>query len=177
MRRETWLADTVEVTVSGVFRTRHLVQTATGILGELTMPALRRKAVFRTAGGRELIIERTSWWRGTYELREDGAVLGTARPLGIFRRENVVRFGDHDYRLRAAGFWGRIWHLVDDGPAAEGEIVVAFRPRGVFRRGAILQILSPVDLHLLVFAYYVVNARWQEQSAAAGAGAGAAAAS
>lgn len=177
MRRETWLADRVEVTVSGLFKTRHLVQTATGILGELTMPAVRKRAFFRTAEGRELVIERTSWWRGTYELREDGTVLGTARPLGIFRRKNVVRFGDRDYWLIAAGFWGRIWHLVGDEPAAQGEIVATFHPRGVFRRGAILRILRAVDLDLLFFSYYVVNARRQEQTAAAGAGAGAAAAS
>jgi hypothetical protein len=171
MRRETWLADRIDVTVSGVFTTHHLFQTATGVLGELTMPALRKRAVFRTAEGQELVIEQTSWWRGTYELRDDGTVLGTARPLGLFRRENVVRFANRDYRLRAAGLWGRIWHLVDDGIAAQGEILVAFHPRGAFRRGAILRIMGPVDLNLLVFAYHLVNTRWQEQSAAAGAGA------
>jgi hypothetical protein len=171
MKRETWLADQVEVTVSGVFTTHHHLQTAAGVLGELTMPAVRKRAVFRTAEGRELVIERTSWWRGTYELQEHGVVLGRARPLGLLRRENVVRFADRDYRLRAAGFWGRVWHLVDDRPADRGEILVACHPRGVFRRGAILRILRPVDLNLLAFAYHLVNARWQEQSAAAGAAA------
>ncbi|MGD8967231.1 MAG: hypothetical protein PVI07_06960 [Anaerolineae bacterium] len=173
MRRGTWLADEVEVTVSGVFTTHHLLRTAAGTLGESTVPALRKRAVIRTAEGRELVMEQTSWWRGTYELREGGTVLGTARPLGVFRREDVVRFGDRDYRLRAAGFWGRIWHLVGDGPEAQGQMLVEVHPRGVFRRGAILRILSPVDANLLAFTYHLVNARWQEQAAAAGAGAAA----
>jgi hypothetical protein len=173
MRQETWLADQIEVTVSGVFTTHHLLQTATGILGELTMPALREKAVFRTTEGRALVIEQTSWWRGAYELREGSAVLGTAQPLGIFRRESIVRFGGGDYRLRAAGFWGRVWFLVGEA----GQALVEVQPRGVFQRGAILRILGPVDLDLLVFAYHLVNARWQEQTAAAGASAGATAAS
>jgi hypothetical protein len=114
---------------------------------------------------------RTSWWRGTHELREASAVLGTAYPLGIFRRENVVRFGDRDHSLRAAGFWGRVWHLADDA----GQLLVEVHPRGVFRRGAILRILSPVDVDLLAFTYHLVNMRWQEQTAA-GAGAAASAA-
>jgi hypothetical protein len=173
MKRETWLADQVEVTVSGVFTTHHHLQTATGVLGELTMPALRRRAVFDTVDGRQLIIEQTSWWRGSYEIREDGTVLGTAQPLGIFRRENVVRFGDRDYRLRAAGFWGRIWHLVDNA----GEALIEVQARGVFQRGAVVRILRAVDVDLLAFTYHLVNARWQEQAAVAGASAGAAAAS
>jgi hypothetical protein len=91
--------------------------------------------------------------------------VGTARPLGIFRRENTVRFVERDYRLGAAGFLGRIWHLVDDA----GQMLVEVRPRGVFRRGAIMRILRPVDVDLLVFTYHVVNTRWQEQTAAAAA--------
>ena len=172
MRRATWLADRVEVAVAGGFTTHHVLHTDAGALGELTVPALRKRAAFHAADGRELLIEQTSWWRGTYELREAGAVLGTARPLGIFRRENIVRFGERDYRLGAAGFWGRIWYLADDA----GQMLVEVHPRGVFRRGAIMRILSPVDVDLLVFTYHLVNTRWQEQTAA-GASAGATAAS
>jgi hypothetical protein len=120
-----------------------------------------------------LVIERASWWRGVYELWEDGVMAGVARPLGILRRENVVRLGGRDYRLRAAGFWGRVWHLLDDA----GQMLVEVRPRGIFRRGAVLRILGPVDVDLLILAYHVVNGRWREQTAAAGASAGAAAGS
>lgn len=166
MRPETWLADEVEVNVSGVFTTHHVLQTGTGTLGELTMPALKMASVFRAADGQKLIVKRTSWWRGTYELREDDTVLGTARPMGLFRRENAVQFGEQAYRLRAAGFCGRIWHLLDSA----GETVMEIRPRGAFRRGAILRIRKSVDLTLLAFTYGLVQASWQEQTAAAGAG-------
>jgi hypothetical protein len=167
MRRETWLADQVEVTVSGLFTTHHLLRTATGVLGALTLPVMRLKGVFRGADGRELVVKRTSWWRGTYKLHEDGDLLGTARPLGIFRRENTVTFDDQTYRLSAAGFWARIWHLKNDA----GEVVVEVRPRGALRRGATLRIVRPVDLALLVFTYHLVNARWQEQTTAVSAAA------
>ena len=166
MRRETWLADEVEVTVSGAFTTHHLLRTGAGILGESTVPALRKRAVIRTAEGRELVMKQTNWWRGTYELQEGDTLLGTVRPLGIFRRENIVRFGHQDYRLRAVGLWGRLWHLADDA----GRTLVEVHRRGIFRRGAILRILSPLDLDLLVFTYHIVNARWDEQTTAAAAG-------
>jgi hypothetical protein len=176
MRQETWLADQVDVSVSGVFTTHHVLRAPAGILGELTLPAFRMRGVFRAADGRELVMERTSWWRGTYEMREDGIVLGMARPRGFFRREFILVLGDeplgHEslvaepYTLRAAGFWGRIWHLIDGA----GETVVEVRPRGPFRRGATLRIFKPVDVGLLAFAYRLVRARWQEQTAAAAAG-------
>lgn len=191
MRHETWLADQVDVSVSGVFTTHHVLRAPAGILGELTLPAVRMRGIFRGADGRELVIERTRWWRGTYELREEGTVLGTARPRGFFRREFILVLGDEltgseslgneplgdeplgdeslgnePYTLRAAGFWGRIWHLIDRA----GETVVEVRPRGPFRRGATLRIFKPVDVGLLAFAYRLVRARWQEQTAAAAAG-------
>jgi hypothetical protein len=46
-------------------------------------------------------------------------------------------------------------------------VLLDIQPRGVFRRGAYLTILEPMNIDLLVFTYYLVNARWQEQSAAA----------
>jgi hypothetical protein len=169
MRRETWLADEIDVSVSGVFTTHHVLRTPAGVLGELTLPAVRMRGIFRGADGRELVMERTSWWRGTHELREDEAVLGTARPRGILRREFVLHLDDQAHTLRTAGFWGRIWHLIDGA----GEMVVEIRPRGVFRRGATLRILKPVDVDLLAFAYHLVRARWQEQAATAGGAAAA----
>jgi hypothetical protein len=51
------------------------------------MPALRMRGMFRGVDGRELVVERTGWWRGSYEVREGGSVLGRAHRLGIFRRE------------------------------------------------------------------------------------------
>jgi hypothetical protein len=50
-------------------------------------------------------------------------------------------------------------------------ILVEVWPRGFFRRGAQLVVKGAVHADLLVFTYYLVNARWQEQAAAGGAAA------
>jgi len=163
MSQEAWLADLVEVTVSGFFTTHHVMQAAGGILAEMTMTGLGNRAAVRTAEGRELAIERTNWWRGVYELRKDKLVVGEARPLGILRRKNAIRFGGRDFGLRAGDFWNRSWTLSDDA----GQMLVKIRPRGTFRRGAVLQILRPVDVDLLALTYHQVNVRWREQTAAA----------
>jgi hypothetical protein len=62
----------------------------------------------------------------------------------------------------AAGIWSRTWHLVDEA----GTVVLEIRPRGAFPRAEVLRVLQPMEVDLLVFAYYVVNARWNEQAAA-----------
>ena len=78
MTSGTWLADEIEVTVSGVLTTHHVLQTASGALGQLTSPAFKRRGLFRAADGQQLTVERTSSWRCTHEIREDGVVLGAA---------------------------------------------------------------------------------------------------
>jgi hypothetical protein len=167
MTREVWPTGEVEVVVSGAFTTHHHLGTETGTLGELTLPAFCTGGVFRAAGGRALTVHRTSWWRGWHELREGETVLGTARPRGFWRRRMAVQFGGRGYVLQPAGFWTRSYHLVD----AVERTLLEIRPRGVFRRGAYLAAMVPVDVGLLVFAYYLVHTRWQEDAAAAGAAA------
>lgn len=168
MNQESWVADEIEVTVSGFFTTHHVLQTSAGNLGKLTLPALSKSGVFRFAGGRELVVARTSWWRGWHELRENGIVLGTACPQGFWRRTMEIGFRGAMYELVPASFWARRWLLLDE----TGATLIEVQPRGAFRRGAYLTIVEPVSIDLFVFAYYLVNARWQEQSAAAGTAAG-----
>jgi len=173
MRNETWLADRVQVTVSGCFTTHHLLQTANGVLGELTLPAFKRRGLFRAVSGQELVVERTSWWPGTHELREDGVVLGTAAPQSLWRGTMRVGYGGLVYLLEAIDVWCRRWHLVDEA----GIEFLEIQPRGIFGRGATLRILQPVDIGLLVFAYHLVNAGLKERTVAASAGASAVAGS
>jgi hypothetical protein len=168
MARELWATDEIEVDVSGFFTTHHFLQTAAKTLGEWALPAFRSGGVFRAADGRELVVERTSWWRGWHQLREDGVVLGTARPCGFWRRTMSVGLRGLMYELEPAGFWSRGWHLVDGA----GTMMLDSQPRGIFRRGACIAIQCPVDADLLVFVYYLVSVRWQEQAAAASAAAG-----
>ncbi|OQY20873.1 MAG: hypothetical protein B6I34_08195 [Anaerolineaceae bacterium 4572_32.1] len=72
MTQEAWMINEIDVIVSGLFTTHHYLQTATEVLGELTLPAFSKSGVFRTADGRELMVGRTSWWRGWHELRAGG---------------------------------------------------------------------------------------------------------
>ena len=167
MEREIWTSGEFEVEVWGCFTTHHLLQTAAGVLGELVLPAFSRGGVFHSADGRELMVERTSWWRGWHELREGGIVLGTAVPLGFWRRAAEIGFRGMAYALEPTSVWSRGWRLIDK----DGMVVLEIQPRGVFRRGAYLTIRGPVHIDLLIFAYYIVNVRWQEQSAAAAAAA------
>ena len=167
MEREFWTGGEIEVDVFGFFATHHHMQMMKGTLGEFTFPAFGTSGVFRFDSGRELVVGRTSWWRGWHELRGNGIVLGTARPRGFWWHTLDVGFRGQMYELAPASFWSRGWHLVD----GTGVILVEVWPRGFFRRGAQLVVKRAVHTDLLVFTYYLVNARWQEQAAAGGAAA------
>jgi hypothetical protein len=161
----------VRIDMWGCFTTHHRMLTETDILGELTLPVFSSGGVFEATDGRELVVEKTSWWRGWHELRENDVVVGSARPLGFWGRRMSVGFRGVMYELVSAGFWSDGWDLLDES----GEVVVEIRRRGFFRRKVSLTIRGPVHADLLVFVYYLAHIRWQEQaSAAAAAGAAAA---
>ena len=71
------------------------------------------------------------------------------------------------YELVPAGFWSDGWNLLDGA----GTVLVEVRRFGFFRRKVVLTVWGPVHPDLLVFVYYLVNVRWQEQAAAASAAA------
>jgi len=167
MSGEGMTADAIEVTVDGMFTTHHTFQTESGALGELTVPAFRRDATFRAAGGQELTIQSTSWLGGRYELRSGEEVLATSHPRGAFRQAIDIAFGDALYSAVPAGAFRQGWYLVD---AVEAQLL-KFQPRGAFRRGASLEVLAPVRLELIVLFYYLVYQRKQEEAAAASASA------
>ena len=79
MQQDRLVSGTVEVEVTGFFTTHHFPSSEMGGLGELTLPAFARGGVFLGSDGRELEVERTSYWRGWHELRQAGIVVGTAR--------------------------------------------------------------------------------------------------
>lgn len=157
--------DRIQVDVSGFFTTHHRFLSGAGELGQMTMPAARREGVFRSFEGRELVLWRKSWWRSEHELRESGMTLASARPRGFFRTEIMIEFGGQRYTLARISFWKRGWRLIGPGNVALLEV----QPRGFFKRGAFLDILGEVDADLLVFVYYLVYMRWQEEAAAAAA--------
>jgi hypothetical protein len=161
------MADQIEVTVDGVFTTHHYLQSASGNLGELTMNTGGSTGTFLSTDGRELEIKRTSLWRGWYELRDSGIVIGTAASQGVFRRTTTIDYRGVEHLLEPTSFWAREWRLVDP----MGSILVEVGPRGVFKRGAVIRVLGEIELDLLVFCYHMVSMRWQEQSSAGAASA------
>jgi hypothetical protein len=167
MAKPFWATDRIQVDVSGFFTTHHRFQAGAGELGVLTLPASRREGVLRFADGRKLTVARVKWWRREHELREGGMTLAHAQPGGFFRREIIVQFGGWEYVLEPLGFFKRGWRLVDQS----GMTLLEVHPQGFFKRGAFLEILDEIDIDLLVFGYYLVYVRWQEETAAAAAAA------
>jgi hypothetical protein len=167
MTEAEWSADWIEVAVAGFFTTRHTLGSAAGTLGLLTVPGFQRSSTFQGADGQELTMRQASFWKQEYELRAGDELLGRAWPAGFLRRDLVVQFQDQEYALQPAGFWTRAWRLVDP----QGAALLQIEPRGVFKRGARLQVLAEVELALLVWAYYLVHKRWEAEAAAAHAAA------
>ena len=151
----------------GWFTTHHQMSLGESILGELTLPALSSGGVFHYADGRELEMEKTSWWKGWHELRENDIVVGSARPLGFWGQRISVRYRGKMYELGAAGFWGDRWHLVDES----GTVLVEICRQGFLRQKVAMTVHLEVQSDLLVFAYYLAHVRWQEQAVAVSAAA------
>ena len=168
MTTAEWSADWIEVTVSGFFKTEHELGSAAGTLGRLTIPTLKKTCVFQGADGQTLAMRQPSVWKQEYELRAGGELLGQAWSPGVFRRDLIVQWRDQEYALQPVGILTRALRLVD----AQGAVLLHVEPRGVFRRGARLQVLAEVELALLAWVYYLVYKRWEREAAAAHAAAG-----
>ncbi|HHS98331.1 MAG TPA: hypothetical protein ENK08_10670 [Chloroflexi bacterium] len=155
-------SDEPEIAVVGFFTVRHRLETAGGTRGEFSFPAFRSAALFRTPEGREWAFRRRRWWGGVYELREGNRVRGTARPFGLLRRGMEILYEGRPYKLQPIRSWGLAWRLSDGGDVPLLEI----RPKGPFRRGVRIKVLSSVDLPLVAFAYYLVYTLWRQAAAA-----------
>ena len=165
MKTESWMLDEIEVEITGFFTTRHHLQTESGQFGEFTFPAFSQYGVFRTADGRELLMQKTHWLGTAHELVDGGLVRGRADRPGLFRRDIAIQFDGKEYSLEPEGLlsWG--WFLFD----AEGNKLLEIEPRGVFKQSAGLTITGAINADLIAFAYYLVHVRRQEDAAAAAA--------
>lgn len=169
MSESTLEIDRIEVTVSGIVRTRHLFQTEAGTWGELEYAALSERASFTGNDGRELMLRRTSWLAGRYEISEGEEVLGQAHRRGVFRRGMLIEFAGRPYDLEPAGIFSRSWQLMDEA----GTTLLVVGPRGLVRRGAILTVTGPVAADLIAFAYFLVYTHQREEASHVAATAGA----
>lgn len=165
MSQESVPLSQIEVDVAGAFTTHHRFRTQTGEGGELVFPAFGRGASFTGADGRRLSLNRKSPLGSKHELVEGRTVRATAEGRGLFSHDIIIHFDDQDYTLTPEGPFSRSWYLND----ASGTRVLEIRPRGVFRRGAYLLPESDLAPDLIVFAYYLVYVRQQEEAAAGAA--------
>jgi hypothetical protein len=165
MSKDYWMFDEIEVTVSGCFTTHHHLSGQSGAYGEITFPAFATGAEFESASGRNLSMQKTRWWGSQHELADSRGVLGRADRAGILNRDINVWFDGQEYVLQPEGLFKQGWFLVD----SQGAQLLEIQPRGVFRQGAYLSIKGVVDSALVVFAYYLIHMRQQEDAAAVAA--------
>jgi hypothetical protein len=165
VKKEVWMLDEIEVEVSGLFTTHHLLQTRSGTLGRLKFPAFSQYAVYHTTDGRELLMQKTHWLGTAHELVDGEVVRGRGDRPGLFRRDLAIWFDGEEYTLEPEGLLSRGWYLFD----ASGSTLLEVQPRGVFKQGAYLTITGAIDADLVAFAYYLVHMRQQEDAAAAAA--------
>jgi len=172
--------DNIEVTVSGLFTTHHEFEIEAGSWGEVTFPAFAQHGTFRSAArrsipsaareGQELHMRKVHWLRSEHELTEGETVRGRADRRGLLHSEIDIVFDGQEYCLAPQGILSRAWFLAD----AQGSTLLEIQPHGVFRQGVTLTIEGPIPPELIVFAYYLVHERQQEEAAGVAAMAGAA---
>jgi hypothetical protein len=165
MSQDTWLLDEIEVEVTGFFSTHHYFETASGTWGEMTFPAFASHGLFKDDSGRELLMQKTHWLGTRHEFVDGEVVRGNADRKGLLNREMAVHFDGQEYLLQPVGVFDRGWYLV--GP--EGTVLLEVQPRGMLKQGAYVTIIGAVSADLVIFAYYLVHTRWQEDSAVAAA--------
>ena len=113
MQLEHRMYDEMEVTVSDFFTTHHRFATETGIRGEFTFPALASHAVFRTSGGRELLMQKVHWLGSAHELVDGQVVRGTADKPSLLSRDIIIDFYGRQYLLAPEGVLSQGWYLDD----------------------------------------------------------------
>jgi hypothetical protein len=152
-------ADVIEVIETGIFKTEHVFQSPTQVFGSLVLKAGKSSGTFTGADEGILEFLKHGFWKARYELRKGSAVLGSTAPRGKLNRDLLISFGGEDYGLFQGGKKIRSWRIIK-----EDRVLCEISPRGAFKKGAILQIFSPVPFNLLLFSYCLVSKRWQEQS-------------
>ena len=163
MNNEYFTADLIAVIETGIFKTEHLFGTQSDTLGVLTLNAGKTKGTFTGQEDLSLIFDKISFWKSHYELKQEGAVIASAAPRGGLSRVLIITFEDELFVLLPGKGMSRNWILKN----SQDQIICEFKPRGTFKRGAMLKILNQISISLLVFSYCLVIIKWQQQSAAA----------
>jgi hypothetical protein len=157
--------ESIAVIETGIFKTEHVFGSQADIFGTLTLNAGKTKGTYTGLEDLSLIFEKTSFWKSLYELRQEGAVIASAAPRGGLSRVLIITFEDETFALLPGKGLSRSWVLKN----SLAQVLCEFKPRGTFKRGAILRIFNQISISLLIFSYCLVSKKWQEQSAAVGA--------
>jgi hypothetical protein len=115
----------------------------------------RERASF-TLDHRTYDVRRTSILRGTFALEQSGVTLAEASKTSAFRRAFEVHFGGHHYRLQAARFFGREFHLLQGGVS-----VGTVRPRSVLGRSATAEFPERIPREVQLFLVFLVLNLWK----------------
>lgn len=153
--------DIIQIKATGSLKTRHEFLFPGGNLGTLLLNAGKTEGTFQGADGSILTHKKTSFWKSTYQMEENGKEVARANPLKTLNRAMLIDHHQKQYKLMPGGGRSRSWRLID-----EADTLCEYLLRGTFKRGALIQIFSPVQMELLVFGYCLVCKRWQEESQA-----------
>lgn len=165
MKQEQTPEPEIEVTVTGLLTTHHYFNASDGCWGELTLTPLSNHGCFRRDDGSEFVVRKVHWLGTAYELLVGGSIWGSADKPGVLSRYMVIDFRGRPYRLQPKGILKDGWFLSD----AEGNRLLAARPRGILQEKTVLTTVSPLDQELVVFAYTLIYLWRQEEAAAAAA--------
>jgi hypothetical protein len=166
MNNESFTADLITVIEKGFFlKTEHLFGTQSDTLGVLTLNAGKTEGTFTGQEDLSLIFEKIGFWKSHYELKQEGMVIASAVPRGGFSRVLIITCEGELFALLPGKGLSRSWILKN----SQDQFLCEFKPRGTFKRGAMLRIINQIPISLLVFSYCLVSKKWQEQPAAAAA--------
>ncbi len=165
MNNEPFTADLIAVIETGIFKTEHVFKTQSDVLGALTLNAGKTKGTYTGLDNLSLIFEKISFWKSHYEIKQEGAVIASAAPRGGLSRVFIITFESELFTLLPGKGLSRSWLLKN----SRDQGLCEFKPRGMFKRGAMLRIFNQISISLLVFSYCLVSKKWQEQSAASAA--------
>jgi hypothetical protein len=165
MNNESFKADLIAVIETGFFKTEHLFGTQSDVLGVLALNAGKTKGTYTGLEDLSLIFEKINFWKSQYELKQEGAVIASAAPRGGLSRVVIINFEGELFTLLPGKGLSRSWTLKN----SRDQFICEFKPRGTFKRGAMLRIINQIPISLLVFSYCLVSKKWQEQSGAGAA--------
>jgi len=162
---EVLISDSIEISVSGTFKTKHTFNSPEGSLGSLVIKGSKGEGVYSGAKGQVIEFKKPSAWKNIYELHEGKNKIASAHPPKKLKPDFDVEFNGQVYQLSPGGRKGRSWTLEND----QGNAVCEVSPRGGLKRGAAIEITTPLSIRLLVFTYSLVAKKWQEEAYSADA--------